>query len=494
MLCVTGNEARLEALAGRLARTPKDALAEVRLDLLDEPLEPALALISRHASQLIVCLRPTRQGGGYHGDEDTRLALLGRVAAHGPAYLDIEGDCSEQVLTALRAAGRRSPTAPPKLVLSWHEFSSAAASRRAAITRATTLASRAVDVLKLAVAVDDPVELLALLDLAEQLERPAVLLAMGLAGQLSRSRYARFGSPWTYVTETETASTAAGQLTLDDARQLGLPESASAPCFALVGGPQVAHSPGPRVYNALFRQQGKDWAYHAICTAQAERCFALLARLGARGLSVTMPHKLAASTYGRGDALVEEVGAANTLRFTTAGAEATNTDVAGVAEPLGRALAQLRSRRGDGTALILGAGGAARAAVTACRHLSLTPRVSARRPELARAIASETVPWTDWPACDATVLINATPLCGRASPLPEPAAPTPAGATESDRWRWPIVFDLALAAEPSTLLARAAEGGALTIAAREMWLHQAVAQLTYVGGGEVDVETLRALL
>lgn len=486
MLCVTGNEARIQALAARLERTPKGALAEVRLDLLDEPLDAAFELIAQHADKLIVCLRPRRQGGGYPGAESSRLELLGKAAVRGPAYLDIEGDCSDGELAALRAAGERSTGAAPKLVLSWHEFSGQQQRRAAAIVRARELAGRDVDLLKLAVAVDDPVELEDLLDLADTLERPAVLLAMGPAGQLSRSRYARFGSPWTYVTESETAGTAAGQLTLDDARRLGLPDSADAPFFALVGGAQVVHSPGPRVYNALFRQQAKPWAYHAICTDQAERCFALLARLGAQGLSVTMPHKLAALAYGRGDASAESVGAANTLRFGADGAEATNTDVAGVAAPLAVALEQLPvdGAADDRSALILGAGGAARAAVIACRQLGLTPWVSARRAEQARAIAEHVVTWQDWPEHAATVLINATPLAGPSTPL--------AGALDAKRW--PIVFDLALAAEPSELLAQAAVSNALTIAAREMWLHQAVAQLAFVGGGEVDVETLRALL
>lgn len=488
MLCVTGNEARIQALAARLERTPKGALAEVRLDLLDEPLEAAFELIARHADKLIVCLRPTRQGGGYPGDEGRRLALLGRAAAQGPAYVDIEGDCSEDEIAALRAAGRRSTGVATKLVLSWHEFSSQPERRGAAIARARQLARRDLDLLKLAVAVDDPVELEDLLALADKLERPAILLAMGPAGQLSRSRYARFGSPWTYVTESETASTAAGQLTLDDARRLGLPASADAPFFALVGGAQVVHSPGPRVYNALFRQQAKPWAYHAICTDQAERCFALLARLGAQGLSVTMPHKLAALAYGRGDASARSVGAANTLRFGADGAEATNTDVAGVAAPLAAALGQLPDdgAMGDRSALILGAGGAARAAVIACRQLGLTPWVSARRAEQARAITEHVVAWQNWPEQSATVLINATPLAGPSSPLPN--------ANAFDVKRWPIVFDLALTAEPSMLLAQATAARALTIAAREMWLHQASAQLAFVGGGKVDVETLRALL
>ena len=80
---------------------------------------------------------------------------------------------------------------------------------------------------------------------------------MGLAGLLSRCRYPAFGSPWTYVKADEQAGTAPGQLTLAQAREMGLPQTAEQPFFALVGGPQVQHSMGPVVYNRLFRATGQ---------------------------------------------------------------------------------------------------------------------------------------------------------------------------------------------------------------------------------------------
>jgi shikimate dehydrogenase len=133
-----------------------------------------------------------------------------------------------------------------------------------------------------------------------------------------------------------------------------------------VAGWPVAHSRSPAMQNAALAAAGlRGWRYLALPLPPerfAETVRALPAA-GFRGINVTIPHKLAALALA--DAATETaaaVGAANTLTFEPSGAiHADNTDVAGLLEALPCDPAGM-------TALVLGAGGAARAAVFALQR------------------------------------------------------------------------------------------------------------------------------
>ena len=131
-----------------------------------------------------------------------------------------------------------------------------------------------------------------------------------------------------------------------------------------VAGWPVAHSRSPRMHNAALAAAGlDDWRYLRLPLPPARfaETVRALPAAGFRGLNVTIPHKEAALALA--DAATETaaaVGAANTLTFGPGGIHADNTDVPGLLEalaidPAGR------------SALVLGAGGAARAAVYALR-------------------------------------------------------------------------------------------------------------------------------
>jgi shikimate dehydrogenase len=132
-----------------------------------------------------------------------------------------------------------------------------------------------------------------------------------------------------------------------------------------VAGWPVAHSRSPAMHNAALAAVGlHDWRYIKLPLPPdrfAETVRALAAA-GFRGLNVTIPHKEdALALADEATATAAAVGAANTLTFLPSGAiHADNTDVPGLLEALGTDPA-------GRTALVLGAGGAARAAVYALR-------------------------------------------------------------------------------------------------------------------------------
>lgn len=132
-----------------------------------------------------------------------------------------------------------------------------------------------------------------------------------------------------------------------------------------VAGWPVAHSRSPAMHNAALAAVGlSDWRYLALPLPPerfAETVRALPAA-GFRGINVTIPHKEAALALAdEATPTAAAVGAANTLTFQPGGAiHADNTDVPGLLGALGTDPAGM-------TALVLGAGGAARAAVYALR-------------------------------------------------------------------------------------------------------------------------------
>lgn len=146
--------------------------------------------------------------------------------------------------------------------------------------------------------------------------------------------------------------------------------SGKAKLAGVIGWP-VSHSRSPRLHGHWLAQYGIDGAYVplAIRPDDFHGCVLALARMGFRGVNVTLPHKeQALAIADQVEPLAQRIGAANTLIFHSDGMiEARNTDAYGFLENLkqeaGAALDAAFARRN--VALLLGAGGAARAAVAA---------------------------------------------------------------------------------------------------------------------------------
>ncbi len=133
--------------------------------------------------------------------------------------------------------------------------------------------------------------------------------------------------------------------------------------FALLGDP-VAHSKSPAMHAAAYRALGMNHTYEAIRVAPADLAsYVERVRSGElAGANVTIPHKRRALDLAdRADPTALLCGAANTLvRAPDGGVVAHNTDV----EALTR-LIRIYSAHAGGTAVVLGSGGAARAAIVA---------------------------------------------------------------------------------------------------------------------------------
>jgi shikimate dehydrogenase len=255
---------------------------------------------------------------------------------------------------------------------------------------------------------------------------------------------------------------------------------------ALAGvlGHPVAHSRSPAMMGAAFRELGLDWRYLRLPVPPElfEETVRALPGSGYRGANVTIPHKLAALALAdRASAVAHAVGAANTLTFEGGAIEADNTDAGGFLAALGESPAGMR-------ALVLGAGGAARAVVWALREagaaeVSVWNRTSERADALAAELEARAVRSPE----PADLVVNATsvgldPGDGAAA-LPLAGLPAPAVAVE-------LVYRGDGSETPFAGWARA--GGARVVDGVEVLVRQGALSFTRWTGIEPPLEAMRA--
>ena len=244
---------------------------------------------------------------------------------------------------------------------------------------------------------------------------------------------------------------------------------------ACVIGWPVGHSRSPLIHNYWIKEHGLDANYgrEAVPPDQFGDFIAHLAERGYVGANVTVPHKEAALTLSEPDERARAVGAANTLWLEGDRLRATNTDVEGFIANLDATAPGWD--RGLGSALVLGAGGAARAVVFGLLDRGIGRiHVANRTAERAAALRAkfgarvEPVRWSDVDGllAEAGLLVNTTSL-GMAGqpPLAIDLARLPAGA---------VVSDLVYAPLETALLTAAKARGLPAVDGLGMLLHQAV--------------------
>lgn len=160
--------------------------------------------------------------------------------------------------------------------------------------------------------------------------------------------------------------------------------------IAGVMGSKASASLSPRIHNAAYRSIGADWVYVAfqVPPGAVGDAIAGMRALGIAGMSVTVPHKL--EVIGYLDRLTETasiVGAVNTIFWDSGELVGDNTDVAGLSEALETVRGETFAGR---RVLILGAGGAARAATWAAATTGArSVKVLARRPHAASSMVGD---------------------------------------------------------------------------------------------------------
>ncbi len=236
----------------------------------------------------------------------------------------------------------------------------------------------------------------------------------------------------------------------------------------VVGWP-VSHSRSPLLHNHWLARHGIDGAYVPLPVRPEALAVALsgLRAAGFRGVNVTVPHKVAvAALCDELRPAARQAGAVNTVLFTQSGVVGDNTDGTGF-------VANLRAHGvAPGPALLLGAGGAARAIAAALLAEGAAVTVANRTPENAYALAAalpglRVVPWADRQALEGVALLVNTTSLGMQGQPPLDMSLATAPATLA-------VCDIVYAPLETALLAQARARGLVAVGGLGMLLHQAV--------------------
>lgn len=269
--------------------------------------------------------------------------------------------------------------------------------------------------------------------------------------------------------------------------------------LGLIGG-NIAASRSPVLHTVSALSVGGNASYDLIIPAERGKGFADLlkdcAAQGFDGVNVTYPHKEeAAALVQAGDPVVAAMGSSNTVRFTSQGPRAFNTDYSGF-------VAAFRARFGDtapGQVLVLGTGGVGRAvafglAALGAARIVLHDADLAKVVSLARAIgkqfpgspvqAAEPGQSADLAGLDGVV--NCTPL----GMVGRPGSPLPEGVTGAPSW----AFDAVYTPEQTTFRAQVEGLGAAFLSGYDLYFHQGVQAFEIFTGLKPDAAWVRSIL
>ena len=314
-------------------------------------------------------------------------------------------------------------------------------------------------------------------------------ICMGDAGIISRVLGVRAGCAFTFAAATVGEETGPGQIaarTLIETYRIDQVDAATK-VYGVAGNP-IRSSLSPIMMNTAFRRETVNAVYLALQANKLSDLLKLVHEIPIQGLSVTMPLKQEIMAHlEKTDPLSAKIGACNTvLRAQDGKLYGFNTDVAGITGPLEKRMS-LRGAK----VLVLGAGGAARAAVFGLRDKGAEVFILNRTPEtaqkLARQSGSKTIKKDAVAKTTFDVIINATPIGMAGIKAPQ--------MLEAKDLNTKLVFDLVYNPLETPLLRMARQKGIPIITGIEMFVQQGARQFEiFTGKPAPEEEMLRVVI
>ena len=440
---------------------------EFRLDYLAHP---ALALpkIKKftdhhpHVTAIATCRR-VASDGKFRGSIVSQLDILTKSSAAGCQLVDVELQsairCNPQQLHKLRSKAA--------LILSHHDFRGTK-NLDETLEKMVSIPADFYKIVSTATSLSDNVAIMKFLQ--ENSDKYSLIgLCMAEQGIISRVLGVRAGSVFTFAAASPDEKTAPGQITAQELRNTYRIEQidAATRVYGVAGDP-VAHSLSPAIMNAALSRENVNGVYVALHAKTLKDLLTCVREIPIHGVSITMPYKQAiVSHLDNTDSQTTKIGACNTVvRAQDGKLYGFNTDTVGVVRPLEQRITLDKSR-----ILVLGAGGAARAAVFGLKErgadVYILNRSAIPAQKLARQAKARTIKRPDLKKLSFDVIVNATPVGmtnTRESPL---------NAEEiKARYLFEMIYD-----PPETQLVKLAKDrGVEVIPGIEMFVHQAARQ------------------
>jgi 3-dehydroquinate dehydratase/shikimate dehydrogenase len=478
----------VEMLDRAVAAMKETSFLEFRLDYLEKPLLalPKLKqfLTENTAVTAIATCRRVTTGGKFAGTVAAELDVLMKAASSGFHLVDIELESAEEIKTTGFQTLRETGVAR---IVSYHDFKQTK-DLDSIFARIEPFQPEFVKIVPTAKTLTDNVTLMRFLERMSD-HSNIIGICMGDAGIISRVLGVRAGSAFTFAAATAGEETAPGQIaarTLVETYRIDEVDAATK-VYGVAGSP-IRSSLSPLMMNAAFRRETVNAVYLALQADKLADLLTLVKEIPIQGLSVTMPLKQEILTHlEHTDPLSAKIGACNTvLRAQDGKLYGFNTDVAGIIAPLERRMAIKNAK-----VLVLGAGGAARAAVFGLRDKGAEVHILNRTPETAQKLAKQsgakTIKKEAVPKTAFDVIINATPVGmagNKASQL-----------LEAKDLNAKLVFDLVYNPIETPLIAAARSKGIPVVAGVEMFVQQGARQFEiWTGKPAPEEEMLRVVL
>jgi 3-dehydroquinate dehydratase / shikimate dehydrogenase len=475
----------LEKASAVVKETP---FLEFRLDYLEKPLLALPKLkhffTDNTAATGIATCRRTANGGKFSGSVAAEIEVLSKAGAAGFHIVDVELETVEAMkkgeLQNLRDTG-------VALIISHHDF--------AATKDLDGIYKRIVpfepDFIKIVPTAKTLVDNVTLMRFIERMEDHSNIIGicMGDAGIISRVLGVRAGSAFTFAAATVGEETGPGQIaarTLIETYRIDQVDAATK-VYGVAGNP-IRSSLSPIMMNTAFRRETVNAVYLALQANKLSDLLKLVDEIPIQGLSVTMPLKQEIMTHlEKTDPLSAKIGACNTvLRAQDGKLYGFNTDVAGITGPLEKRMS-LRGAK----VLVLGAGGAARAAVFGLRdkgaEVFILNRTAETAQKLARQSGSKTIKKDAVAKTAFDIIINATPIGMAGIKGPQ--------LLEAKDLNTKLVFDLVYNPLETPLIRMARQKAIPIVTGVEMFVQQGARQFEiFTGKPAPEEEMLRVVI
>lgn len=458
------SEDMLEITESRVRDNP---FVEFRLDYLKQP-AAALPKLRRflETHQYVTAIGTCRRadnGGKFKGSLASQLDVLAKAALAGCQILDIElesaAKAKPEVLAKLRGKSG--------LIVSFHDFR-ATRNLEQTLEKMLKIPADFYKIVSTATTLSDNVTMMKFLQ-TESDKHAVIGLCMGEQGIISRVLSVRAGSVFTFGAVSDDLKTAPGQISAQKLRSIYRIEQVDAATRVYgVAGDPIEQSLSPAIMNAAMRRENVNAVYLALHAKALKDLMNCLREIPLHGLSVTMPYKQTILQYlDNTDSHTAKIGACNTVvRGQDGKLYGFNTDVAGVLRPLEQRLPLHGAR-----VLVIGAGGAARAAVYGLKERGsevwVLNRSSIKGQKLARQARARSIKRADLRKTAFDVMINATPV-GMGN--------TRDCVLKDDEIQAKLVFDMVYDPVETRLIQVARAKGIAVIPGVEMFVHQAARQ------------------
>ena len=464
------------------AAANENSLLELRLDYLPKPalLFPKLKEFGgfHRDITLVATCRRAAAGGKFRGSVASQFEVLQKAAAAGCQLVDIELESA----TSLKKPDLEKLRQQAGLIVSFHDYRGTKKLEETwdAMHR---LPVDYIKIVSTAKSLADNVKMMRLLEQRSDFVS-TVGVCMGEQGIISRILNVRSGSTFTFASAQAGEETAPGQIAarvLRDVYRIDMVDAATK-VYGVAGDP-ITHSLSPQMMNTAFRRENINAVYVPLQTGDAADLLTCVREIPIQGLSITMPLKEEVLKHlDKTDSLSTKIGACNTIiRSQDGKLYGFNTDVAGVLRPLEQRLTLTGAR-----ILVIGAGGAARAAVFGLKDRNaevwVMNRTAEKGQKLARQAHAHYISHPQLKKLEFDVIINATPVGMNGT---RPQAPL-----EESELRTRYLFEMIYNPAETKLVKMARGKGIQVIPGSEMFVQQGARQFEIWTGKPAPVEDM----